>query len=464
MRSGSILQKLAQAHQQADGNYPYSPLQYGVYYKNTLIALCHALEDSILESQEAPIVLASFQQGKFYLQEAERYQQLAQKSDNITILAQPEAGFAEGASGYENVNLVPIEADDPISSEWHLIILSPTYTAMVLCQELPPEEYSTDEVPQSDLERKFYGFWTFEPHLVLKAMELAIAHTGRYQPQLQEFLNEKVAPYHRHSKRFAPTPEFIYDVVGRVVDYLRHHESSFGLPTSSESKAHQEALQQNLVANEMQSFLRMAQLIDEFDPVNPQAASETSILAEMMGRLLDLPAWQVKRLRLAALLYRLSPLSWLNANDQSDAPSYPIPSGAQVLRKMPRLQAIAKIITHQSERWDGEGQPSHLAGEDIPLESRILGLVVAFQQRFNHLRSTAGETISEAECAERSFSECEAESEKRWDPNLVQLLSLLVKGLKQGLTLPKTPFHLQTGMWLMEGAIPEQTNVISNQT
>jgi DICT domain-containing protein len=464
MRSGSILQKLAQAHQNADGNYPNTPLQYGVYYKNTLIALCHALEDSILDLQEAPMVLAAFQRGKFYLEEAERYQQLANKCDNITILAQPEAGFAEGASKNDNVNLVPIEAEDPLSHEWHLIILSPTYTAMVLCQELPPEEYKPEEVPQSDLERKFYGFWTFEPHVVLDAMELAIAHVDRYHPQLKEFLNKKVAPYHQHTKRFAPTPDFICDVVGRVVDYLRYHESSFGLPTSSESKAYQDALQQNLMANEMQSFLRMAQLIDEFDPVNPQAASETSVLAEMMGQLLDLPAWQVKRLRLAALLHRLSPLSLLSANEDSESPSCPLSSGAQVLRKMPRLQAIAQIINHQSERWDGKGQPGQLSGEDIPLESRVLGLVIAFQQRFNHLRSTQGETLSEADCAERSFSECEAESEKRWDPNLIQLLSLLVKGMQQGLDLPKTPFNLQTGMWLMEGATFQQEKASSNQT
>ncbi|WP_071518874.1 DICT sensory domain-containing protein [Geitlerinema sp. PCC 9228] len=464
MRSGSILQKLAAAHQNGDGNYPHTPLQYGVYYKNTLIALCHALEDSILELEEEPIVLAAFQQGKWYMQEAERYQQLAAKSQNITILAQPEAGFAEGASKNDNVTLVPIEPEDPVAHEWHLIILSPSYTAMVLCQELPPEEYSEDDKPHSDLERKFYGFWTFEPHLVLEAMELAIAHTGRYQPQLQSFLNEKVAPYRQHTKRFAPSPDFICTVVGRVVDYLRHHESSFGFPESNVSKAHQDALQQNLVANELQSFLRMAQLIDEFDPVNPQAANETSVLTEMMGQLLDLPAWQVKRLRLAALLHRLSPLSLLGATDATDAPSCPIPSGAQVLRKMPRLQAIAKIINHQSERWDGQGQPGHLSGEEIPLESRILGLVVAFQQRFNHLRSTQGETLSEAECAARSFAECEAESEKRWDPNLVQLLSLLVKGLQQGLNLPTTPFHLQTGMWLMEGSMPQQSNVISERT
>ncbi len=45
MLKGSILQRLNAAHSQSS-----TPLNLGVYYKNTLVALCHALEDFILES------------------------------------------------------------------------------------------------------------------------------------------------------------------------------------------------------------------------------------------------------------------------------------------------------------------------------------------------------------------------------------------------------------------------------
>ena len=53
----------------------------------------------------------------------------------------------------------------------------------------------------------------------------------------------------------------------------------------------------------------------------------------------------------------------------------------QALRRMPRLKAIARIINHQTEWWDGTGQPAGLAGEEIPLESRILRLVAHFEHR-----------------------------------------------------------------------------------
>ena len=74
------------------------PSSYGVYFKNTLVALCHALEDHILQTcptdpKDKPIVLVTFQRGKFYLQEAERYGEIAECADKIVIAALPESGF-----------------------------------------------------------------------------------------------------------------------------------------------------------------------------------------------------------------------------------------------------------------------------------------------------------------------------------------------------------------------------------
>jgi len=70
------------------------------------------------------------------------------------------------------------------------MILSPTYTA-VLCQELSAADYGAGGQPAADLERKFYGLWTFEPALVQETVELAIAHIGRYNPELQQTLTAK---------------------------------------------------------------------------------------------------------------------------------------------------------------------------------------------------------------------------------------------------------------------------------
>lgn len=452
MLEGSILQQLKAAHQQE--NSGLRPLNFGVYYKNTLVALCHALEDCILSCRSAPLVLAAFQRGKWYLQEADRYAELAQKSRQVVIMAAPDGGFADHpTSQRENVQLVDLQPDDPVAQEWHLMIFGPTYAAMVLCQELSEADYGAQGMPAEDLERKFYGFWTFERNLVQETVELAIAHVQKYDATLATQLTEQV-------QAIAAAEEPADDlgaVVARVVDYLQKSEMDLGDRRSFREQHPQVRLDNNLLSNEVQAFLRMAQLTDQADVNNPSAAAEVTVLAEAMGQLLDLPVWQVNRLKLASLLHRLAPLQTsasdltgggAQTGDGAAAPCCPLVPGAQVLRMMPRMRAIATIITHLTERWDGTGTPGYLVGEGIPLESRILGLVADFQGHLAQYRQ-AGELSAET-ALDKALAQCQAAQGQRWDPHLVETLALLVSGLKQGFSLSVNLPKIAAGLWLVD--------------
>jgi diguanylate cyclase (GGDEF)-like protein len=46
--------------------------------------------------------------------------------------------------------------------------------------------------------------------------------------------------------------------------------------------------------------------------------------------------------------------------------------GEQILRRTPELEHIAPLVRHEHERWDGAGYPDGLAGEAIPVGSRII--------------------------------------------------------------------------------------------
>jgi diguanylate cyclase (GGDEF)-like protein/putative nucleotidyltransferase with HDIG domain len=46
--------------------------------------------------------------------------------------------------------------------------------------------------------------------------------------------------------------------------------------------------------------------------------------------------------------------------------------GERILRAIPGMGQVAKIVRHEHERWDGTGYPDGLAGKDIPLGSRII--------------------------------------------------------------------------------------------
>ncbi|MFM7371350.1 MAG: metal-dependent phosphohydrolase, partial [Sphaerospermopsis kisseleviana] len=159
--------------------------------------------------------------------------------------------------------------------------------SMVICQELSDEDYGVTGLPGSDLERKFYGMWTFEPDVVLKAAEIAIAHIEKYNPELAQ----KLTQHKQAIKAEIASPEEIGKVVSLVIDYLKSGENTLSYPTATR----QNTLSSNLVSNEVQAFLRMAQLIDIADIQNPMAAAEVAAIAEIIGQLLDLPAWQIKR-------------------------------------------------------------------------------------------------------------------------------------------------------------------------
>jgi HD-GYP domain-containing protein (c-di-GMP phosphodiesterase class II)/putative methionine-R-sulfoxide reductase with GAF domain len=46
--------------------------------------------------------------------------------------------------------------------------------------------------------------------------------------------------------------------------------------------------------------------------------------------------------------------------------------GARILAPIERLEQVCEIVRHCHEHWDGSGYPNGLAGEDIPLESRVI--------------------------------------------------------------------------------------------
>ena len=455
MLEGSILQKLHEAHHGSE-----KPLNLGVYYKNTLVALCHALEDFILDSETAPLMVTAFQRGKWYLQEAERYADLADKASQVAIMATSDAGFdTHPTSQRDNVTLVHLKPDDPVAEEWHLMILSPTYTAMVLCQELSDRDYREGKRPKEDLERKFYGFWTFEPELVRETVELAIAHIANYQPDFAAILTKRmqqITAEFRTRKR-----DELDAVVSRVVNYLQACQENLHQPETAANFSFFKALDENIVSNELQAFLRMAQLLDHSDLSNPMAASEVTVMAEAMGQLLDLPAWQVKRLNLAGLLHRIGVPKIPDNDDkksivqkqvlnQEDSVAKP-----SVLRIMPQLQAIAKIITHQTEAWDGSGVPSGLAYDNIPLESRILRLIADFQQKITSYKQQQ-EADNPNAVYTQALADCQTMAGRLYDPKLVEALALLVMGMQQGMSLQIYQPKIAAGMWLIDSSDLEE--------
>lgn len=450
-----------------DGRLPSS---YGVYFKNTLVALCHALEDHILEGNpedeaSKPLVLVTFQQGKWYLQEAERYFDISLRSREVAIAAVPDSGFASHrTSKLDQVDLVDLDPGDPMVQEWNLVILAPGYSAMVLCHELDEGEYRGSSQPDVDIERKFYGLWTFDRQLVASAAEILIERMRPYDEPLAEQLT---AHFKAVSEAEEGQAADLSGVVSRIVNYLQSSQQQLVTVSRQarelwELEGQAQRLNRNLTANKLQAFLRMAQRVDERDPSNPAASVRVSALAETIGQVLDLPTLKLRRLRLAGLLFRIGLAEapsevFTQTSEKLEAASEMFWRdrsllGAQLLDSMPELKPISDIVRHHLEHWDGTGKPEGLREENISLESRILGLVAYFQE-FTEARSDRP-ALSLGDALER----CRELSGKRFDPALVESLGTVVRLTEMGLMkLPDQPSR-SPNVWLEEAELAKAPN------
>src|SRR5215217_253274 len=82
--------------------------------------------------------------------------------------------------------------------------------------------------------------------------------------------------------------------------------------------------------------------------------------------------------------------------------------GYRLVERVPALRDIAPAILHHHERFDGEGYPSRLSGEEIPLEARIICVADSFsamtaERPYRH-RMTLADACAELErCAGTQF-------------------------------------------------------------
>jgi putative two-component system response regulator len=67
-----------------------------------------------------------------------------------------------------------------------------------------------------------------------------------------------------------------------------------------------------------------------------------------------------------------------------------------VLRLVPGLERASLYALHHHEKWNGSGYPSGLAGEDIPIGSRIVSVIDAFDAMVASRPYKAGLPLEEA--------------------------------------------------------------------
>ena len=201
------------------------PIRPQIYFKSSLTALSHAMEDQVLADSEQPLVIASFQRERFYRQEAHRYRRIAEKSDHVYILAAPETDFTNSSQDYETIAFEPT---DSLAHEWHLVVIGQQFVSCLVCQERSFSSSEADEEMEMDNSRRFDGIWTFDRQVSNQAAAILLKQIVEYRPELAKKVKQAQKRYLRpqgareRERRLSNDPMSNPDpFVQRLVTYLQ---------------------------------------------------------------------------------------------------------------------------------------------------------------------------------------------------------------------------------------------------
>ncbi|SDM48304.1 HD-GYP domain-containing protein, partial [Halarsenatibacter silvermanii] len=153
-------------------------------------------------------------------------------------------------------------------------------------------------------------------------------------------------------------------------------------------------------------------------------------LAHRLGEKIGLSNEQINNLSLLASLHDIGKTTIskdiLNKPEDLTAEEWDIikehpERGYNIASATEEFGPIARAILCHHERWDGRGYPKGLAGEEIPLLSRIISIVDSYDVM------TAGRPYKDALSKEATFQEIERCAGSQFDPELAEKFVKMMK-------------------------------------
>jgi len=220
------------------------------YFKSSMTALSHAMEDQVLAGSDKPLVIASFQRERFYNQEAHRYVRISERSDQVYVLAAPETEFQNRSQQYETIAFDP---KDGLAMEWHLVVLGKGYASCLICRERLGDE-NNQGVLHVDQGRRFEGIWTFDREIVNKSAELLLQRILSYRPELASKVGKALAKLNRETlKGFKPSVADPFSE--RLVTYLQAGQYKLSKAYRSIAEGERKERLQNLMTTAIRESL-----------------------------------------------------------------------------------------------------------------------------------------------------------------------------------------------------------------
>lgn len=216
----------------------------------------------------------------------------------------------------------------------------------------------------------------------------------------------------------------------KTIVYSQRHESE----SNHLSYKNMEAIAQEYAP----TIYALTAAIDAKDHYTFSHSENVSYLATVLAQAIGLEAEHVEMIRQAGLLHDIGKISIPEAiltktsrltDDEYTTMKTHVESSIAMIRHLPSLDYVIPIAISHHERYDGKGYPRGLAGEDIPVGGRCLGVADAFDAIVSRRPYKNPVSIPEA------LDEIERNLGKQFDPVIGRTFIDLVKNHKINLDI-----------------------------
>jgi putative two-component system response regulator len=171
-------------------------------------------------------------------------------------------------------------------------------------------------------------------------------------------------------------------------------------------------------------FHLVSEMLDFKDPYKTGHCRRTRSYAIAMGKALNFEKNELENLALAAFLHELSDFyipnehffdKFSHAGETPDAIKHDFRQGLELLERVINMNELTEILRYYHENWDGSGFPHNIAGEQIPLASRIIAVVDAYDELTMRHPLNSGMSNTEA------LAHLQADAGRVFDPVIVDI-------------------------------------------
>lgn len=182
----------------------------------------------------------------------------------------------------------------------------------------------------------------------------------------------------------------------------------------------------------------LVQALDLHEPGEGGHAERVAVFATAAGHELGMTFNELLDLRRAAALHDIGKISVnqttlrkigeLGDDELEELRSHAL-MAMRIVESFEWLRPAVPMIRHHHERWDGTGYPDGLAGEEIPLGARVIGVAEAFDVL------VTGSPWRRAVSNSEAVAELRRVSGQQFDPRVVEAFSV-VQPLIQPVGMP----------------------------